>query len=361
MVNNLKTIISKFWPFALLILLLPAYWFYEYGRKQFTVKNGDFVSELDEFLTQLSKRWQLGDIEGAWKQGNLTCADIPGNVEFIDSEFLKCNAHYLKCFFRQQEKSGKASIETKRFKFHADLTSMARLSGGDLKISFSEEKTKQQFSVRLEHNCHDTYLPQAVYSVGPEPRSELVWDNFGRDIFVDKNYVSYWDVWYFTDRPIPKTKKFYQPVMDFTPEQMHKYCQSLGKKLLDARVLDAASFYPTQFKQGYMFKSFYPWGKSRHIIKDEEINEKTCARFFTKECLQKYGQAAWFKTRTPGWTGVYYVLGGYMEYLENVMEEDRNVMVSNLNLDRASKWHRLGLRSKWQEKDRVAFRCMRIK
>ncbi len=343
-----------------------------------------FDSEFSEFMTRLSKRWKYGDFEQLWGSSDFQCTDIPSEVQFKNPDFLRCNGTYLKCIFKNQIKSINPFISTQHLKFYPDLGSFKIIPGGDLTINFKEGTTQTKFSVRLEHNCHDTYLPNGKYSAGLDPQSAMVWDNINRDIFIDKNYVTYRDLKYFQNRDVPQGKKLWEPATNLSLREMKNYCAQLGKKLLQSHIFDAASFYPSKMEKGYLFKSFYPWSKDKYKIAKEEITEKFCSKIYTKDCTDKYRGLSLETVQTPGWVGGYYMLGGYAEVFENKFLPAANLKISHHLLSKTNPWHRLGLRGSWSGKDfnekdisyfestsqkelpgnigkGVAFRCMRLK
>ncbi len=187
--------ISKFLALSALILVLPGliYYFYKGFHLENEPQKVSFEIDFSEFLTQLNERWQLGDIEEDWIKNKISCSDIP-NLENKKTEFLACNAAYMKCWLSGKISDFDGIIRTSNHKFKANINSLKTIGHGDLKIDFVETNTRKEFSVRLERNCNQTYLPQKIYSSGPESDSSNIWDNYGRHIFIDKYYVTNWDI-----------------------------------------------------------------------------------------------------------------------------------------------------------------------
>lgn len=367
---------------ALVILFLSIGLFYFFG---FTSKLDNrksskqtFFKELPAFLSLLHERWEYGDIENLWGTVLFECSDIPNLREFRGSYSLRCNDAYIKCFLEDRIKTVSGTLKTKNHQFSMLKGGFDKsFIRGDLKIDFFDKVTGKEFSVRLEHRCHDAYLPEKIYSGGPEYKSLEVWDNYNRKIFIDKKYVTNGDIskW----NALKKSGNNWEPSLSLSLIERKEYCYSLGKKLLQSHMFDASVFYPSTFRAGFLFKPKYPWSKSGTFLKETKVNLENCLKMYTTDCGEK-GK----KSRGISWNGIYHSLGDEMESFENIFVENANLKVSHKNLSRSSAWHRNGLRAYWSGKKTetedfnfkehylnkiseklegrgVAFRCMAIK
>jgi hypothetical protein len=348
MINLSRNIISNIFLFAVVFILLPVSWyFFLGGKEQFTkTPKVSLYEELPDFLSQLNRRWRYGDIEGHWGSDRFQCSDIPILPDNIHLDFLRCNPAYLKCVFSGQIKSIDSNIKTKSFKFNADLNSFLIVERGDLKIDFIEKNTKKAFSVKLENYCHNSFLPQKVYSAGLDNYSEDLWDNYNRQLFVDKNYVTNWDIekWK-TGKFEVSTKYLVKPSLDLSLQKRKEYCHSVGKTLLQSHIFDAVSFYPSKIENDFLFKSKYPWSKSNRFDV-EKIEKENCKKLYSSECRKTLSIKS-YSNLSVGWSGIYNILSQEMESFENIFHKKANLKVSNASLKRNSDWHANGLRANW--------------
>jgi hypothetical protein len=387
MINISRNSISKFLAFVVVILVLPGviYYFYTKSDQAYESQKLSFDQGFSEFLTQLNKRWRYGDIEGHWGTNNFECADIPRSLEGMNPEVLKCNPVYINCWLTGGIPKLDPIIKTKNHVFHADTKNLSIINHGDLKIDFVEKTTNTEFSVRLERNCHQAFLPEKVYSSGPDASSLDVWDNYGRKIFVDKFYVSNFDVKFWKTKEFSINSNDLKPALNLTKAEQQEYCQYRGKKLLQNHIFEASTFFPSVYKKGYLFKSKIPWAKIPKVNELITFTKKNCVKNFTKECLvdQKLNS---FSNLSTSWIGIYHSLGSELESFDNIFHKAANLKVSSKYTSISSLWNMNSKRATWsgQSYDRdsfnftefysgdvedimfeqlkgVAFRCMSIK
>ena len=344
-----------------------------------------FDQSFSEFLTQLNKRWRYGDIEAYWGTNNFQCADIPNTLIGMNPEILKCNPVYINCWLSGGIPKLDSVIKTKNHEFHADTKNLAIINHGDLKIDFIEKNTKTEFSVRLERNCHEAFLPEKVYSSGPDANSLDVWDNYGRKIFVDKFYVSNFDVKFWKTKNFSINSNDLKPALNLTRPEQQKYCHSRGKKLLQNHIFEASTFFPSVYKKGYLFKSKIPWAKSPKPNELTIFSKKNCVKSFTKECLADQELNSYSNLSTS-WIGIYHSLGSELESFDNIFNHKANLKVSSKYTSVSSLWNMNSRRATWsgytfdrdtfkftefysgqvedigfEQLKGVAFRCMSIK
>lgn len=309
-----KNIISKFTGLAVVIILLPVifYFVFEKNKKVEVDSHNSFYKELPEFMALLNRRWIHGDIENLWGTKSFLCSDIPKRLDTSNPSFLRCNYTYLKCVFTQGLDSVGATIKTKHHEFRAKPNSFVVTKKDNLKIDFIELKTNKEFSIKLENHCHNTYLPEKIYSTGRDPYSENIWDNYNQNIFLDKYYAG--------ESDLSRGK-----ILNYTIEQQKEYCLKQGKTLMQSHIFNASSFFPSKYEEGFLFKSKYPWSKSGRLSLKKE---------------KPYAN-------TISWIGINHVLGDELEVFENLFDSKANLKVSNRLLRKNSYWHQLGLRANW--------------
>jgi hypothetical protein len=229
----------------------------------------------------------------------------------------------------------------------------------------------------LTDTCRDTYLPERIYGYGPAGKNKrdegFVWDNFGRNIFIDKFYVTNQQVneWLYLTNQIAKMKldrsEWAKPaLLDF--ENQVKYCSFWGKRVLEAKLFDAATMTPGDLKNptpDKVWRPDTPW--QRDLSKsylgmaranpDYQLSPLDCQLAQVKGCPLNH-----FATDSATWMGIYYGLGFYPEAFRNTVEPEKNLKMSSRFFEADSHWHQLGLRSHWIGKQEekalpVAFRC----
>jgi hypothetical protein len=349
MINISKISISKFLAFVVVFLVLPGavYYFYANSEQAYKSRKMSFDQSFSEFLTQLNKRWRYGDIEAYWGSDNFQCSDIPRAVEGMTPEVLKCNPAYLKCWLSGGLKKVNPIIKTKNHEFKADLKSFKLITRGDLKIDFLETSTNKEFSVRLERNCHQAYLPEKVYSSGPDGNSPDVWDNYGRQIFIDQYYVSNFDIKLWKTKVVKINSEDLKPALNLTKPEQKKYCNSRGKKLLQNHVFEASTFFPSIMKKNYLFKSKVPWAKVPNKDELRNFNKSNCIKNFTQECLDNM-KLLNYSNLSASWNGVYHSLGSEIESFENIFHKSANLKVSSQFTSVDSLWNMNSRRGSWK-------------
>lgn len=226
--------------------------------------------------------------------------------------------------------------------------------------------------VILTDSCRDTYLPQRVYGYGRANEEGFIWDNFDREIFIDKFYVSNQQVneWRLltnqTDKIVADRNLWPKPALLTLPEQK-QYCAFWGKRLMEAPLFDAATMTPRDFKNPLpdrVERPQTPWqrdlsktflGMSR-INPDYQLTPLDCQLAQVQGCEERH-----FFTDSVTWMGMNYALGFYPESLFNPLKGEKNLKASSRFHAPASDVHELGFYSNWDgnqtERLPVAFRC----
>ncbi len=351
--------------------------------------------------TKLQRIWIEGDLENIW---NKNCEESLGKKKNISEYYTRCNPSFLQCYFGNM-KFIKVEYNGDEFQISPERINNKVYTYDKLEKSIQvnlrhKSNSDQSLNVILQDACHETYLPQRVYthtSFENDQVSYWKWDNFNRHIFVDKFLVTNRDVldWLdfdeqnnfteFEKKNLSKSKKA-APVTTLTVDKMKKYCEFFGKKILSSYVFDAATFHPGDYDNtspsGFI-TSYFPWTdrfKESFLYKskndDYQLTKKDCDLIFTKECTFKY-MMEFYSRKSSSWIGIFQVMGGYPQYLEPGVYKYENLFLSSKYFDNSSLWHRLGRRSYWsgngfQDKDflkdimpanieemGVGFRCMR--
>lgn len=313
----------------------------------------EFLLEGTKRLTQL---WREGDVQGAWKTGQLKCPKSLGEPFVVGDDYLKCNPRYILC-----------AMENKSFKIELDgeerevvlaqndyrLVTMANTtlrswSRPLYKFELKLTRGKKTLPVLLEQDCHEVFLPERIYKY-----KNFLWDNYKANIFVDKFLVSFADVadWlkFGGEEKIelPKTEEGLSHFAHgLTIDQMKAYCAFKGKQLMTSVVFDAASMYPADLsnpEEEDVLNTPYPWTRKKAITQDEAL----CTKIYSEECLSRKAFST-FGTEAATWSGMFLSLGGPLEAMENPVDSYLNLKASSFYFPFSSPWHQLGLRAHWE-------------
>jgi hypothetical protein len=350
--------------------------------------------------TQVLKLWKDGD--SFIKTSGPNCPDEIAFEKNIGRNYYQCQPHFWQCYW-QGGVTAKPGLEIDVFgqTYHVkarpafpallDYSTEHRFyeiydrkhSGlpfhqGYLVELEVEEIPGLSTSVILTDTCRDTYLPQRIYAYGKiQPKSKdegFIWDNFDRNIFIDKFYVSNQRVneWRLlnkqSDKLIIDRKKWPEPALLSLNEQK-AYCSSLGKRVLEASLFDAATMSPIDSKNTKperLNRPQTPWQRDlsktflgmARINADYQLTPLDCQLAQVQGCTQKF-----YTTDSSTWMGMNFALGFYPESLINFIEPEKNLKLSSRFQTADSEWHELGYRTKWNgEQDQpmnrpVAFRC----
>ncbi|MEK6624485.1 MAG: hypothetical protein AABY86_05935 [Bdellovibrionota bacterium] len=339
-------------------------------------------------VEQMEALWFKGDQERLWQSGELACSEWLGESANTSDIFLRCNPNFLQCYFG---KGRSIKIETGTSHFNVVLLEdymtnagqprvykVSNRSSSDNPFSFHagisiklqiKELPNYSQEVFLEDSCHEAFLPQRKYAYGvPSKRgNDFLWDSIGRLIVFDRYLVTERDVREWADFVrLPKelderirhsARAPALPFVKLLPQEMQAFCQYKGKTLMSALVFDAASFFPLRLNDPlpeFVSRGPYPWGhreKDSFVYKiiqgdKSQINQENCQMIYAQECRT---QVAWksFSRDSSSFSGLFQILGGVMEYLDNPLEPELNLKVSSVYFPFSSAWHRLGVRGHW--------------
>lgn len=317
MKNVAPSSIAKFIPIVLLILVLPLIYNHLSQDKDGVTrsKKRDIYNEVSELVTTVKGIWEEGLIQGLSREQILNCSDIPAGYEDLPLTFFKCNPGYLNCYLSQNKVH-------KNFNYLG--LSKSSVQVGRVNVLFELKNLDQQVTIQIEPYCHEAYLPQKIYAAGHGQNKDYIWDNNGRDYFIDKFYVNRYQKKFWETGQTKIELGDDRPVLNLTLSQMKQVCGLMGKSLLESRLFDAATFYPSNIEDhGYLFKSHFPWSKKTNDLTRDRLSENV------------------------SWIGLYYGIGENPEVFINTFEERANLKVSAGNEELEDPWHRLGLRGYW--------------
>ncbi|MCP4912527.1 MAG: hypothetical protein GY909_05365 [Oligoflexia bacterium] len=325
------------------------------------VQAGAGVVSFEKVLDQISRTW----MSGASQLEQATVKKC--TKEEIPNTFYQCNPDFLKCALQDKVLHGyriNLSKHGKEFKIY----SKSEESDGNwpdyaLLVELKNiEDPKLSREILLTDECRSLYLPRRVYHYG-KLTQKWNWDNFDRHIFVDKHVVTNRDIREWVDQTEVKNIKFNEselhlPSLYLTSEQMENFCRYRGKKVLKAEVFDAISILPFDnavVDRAQEFNSIVPWSRKEQSVSKawQKIKKDPCKKAVSSECKLEEKELAHF--RNPSWTGHYMVMGGYLEYMVNMIHPRRNLKVSSMYFERLSPWFRLGERAFW-DGDGFSFR-----
>ncbi|MBI2519379.1 MAG: hypothetical protein HYV97_03135 [Bdellovibrio sp.] len=346
-------------------------------------------------VEQVENLWFRGDQDGAWERGELACAEWLGDTANTSNIFLRCNPGLLQCYFG---KGTPIKIETGSEHFNVMLLADYKTNEGKSRLyqvsnrSISDNPFSFQAGIRiklqitelpqysqevfLEDSCHEAFLPQRKYAYGPPSKrgKDFLWDSVGRLIVFDRYLVTERDVREWADFvKLPKelderirrsARAPSLPSVELLPTDMEAFCQYKGKTLMSALVFDAASFFPLRLNDPlpeFISRGPYPWGHREKdsfvykIIQGDkgQINAANCQMLYAQECQT---QVTWksFSRDSSSFAGLFQILGGVMEYLDNPLEPELNLKVSSVYFPFSSAWHRLGVRAHWDGEGHTA-------
>ncbi len=354
-----------------------------------------FSQVIQASLPQINKIWEDGD--ALLLNHDLKCPEeiLPSNK--VGSSYYKCQPHFWQCYWQGGVlKNPKIKVELYGRTFHVNAVSVfnpiesyskrnrfyeiQKILTRGLKLKYGvkielrvEELPEFSQPLLLTDVCRDVFLPERVYAYGKQDKKEnFIWDNVGRKIFIDKFYVSHQQVneWRWLigqkDKIILSRDEWYRPALLNHKEQI-SYCAFWGKRVLEAKLLDAASMTPVNREEAFstrVLRPQTPWQRdlSKTFLGMAKINPDFQLTPLDCQLAQVYGcEESFFGTDSVTWMGLNYTLGFYPEALINPISPELNLKISSNKLPANSDWHELGLRSNWEGEQTsqlpVAFRC----
>jgi hypothetical protein len=346
-----KLIIAKF------LILVPAtsllIWvLVQTGIISSTTKDIVDVKYQDQMVRDamhLQSVWLKGDLELISKVSKAECVDLIKLQDRVTEEFFHCNSLFLECYLLSAH-GQKLTFKSSK----VNPLTWSKTGDPQVKIRLGHS----YFQLALFNTCHNSILPEGFYSAGPKNEKRFLWDNFNREVFIDKYYVSNLDVWHWlyrhgrltSESDLSLRSTWGMPNTSLKQNEREEYCQSLGKKVLRSHYFDAATGFVSSKKVSELVDKFpYPWTKHRKTflnLPDQKLTSADCFNAFVKGC-EKYRLIKDNEALSTTWIGIHFALGRMMEYLPNPFLPHANLKVSSQYLEKESFWHELGLRAKW--------------
>ncbi len=356
-----------------------------------------FTQVIEASQKKILKLWEEGD--RYFPKEGTRCEEEILHDNTVGRSYYQCNPHFWQCYWQGGVKEA-PSLEVELFgqTFHVvaraafapipalsqnpryyDLfkrkESGLRLNYGYMVELIVKEIPGLSQPMLLADTCRDTYLPERIYGYGKvkdEKDEGFIWDNFGRNLFIDKFYVTNRQVneWRILRGEPSKIEinrsQWPKPALLSLKDQIN-YCNFYGKRLLEAKLFDAASMSPADLKEtkpSRVLRPGTPWQRDHsrsflgmaRINPDYQLAPLDCQLAQVHGCHERY-----FSTDSATWMGLHYSLGFYPESLRNFIEPTKNLKMSSRFFLPASEWHELGVLSNWngvqEKKLPVAFRC----
>ncbi len=356
-----------------------------------------FSQVIEAGMPSILRLWEEGD--RYFPKGALSCDDEIIHHKNVGGSYYQCNPHFWQCFW-QGGFSKYPSIEIEFFgkKYHISAkASFDPILAYSAQPRFYQLYKKNNFSLNLDYGyvvelqvkelpgksqvliltdtCRDTYLPQRSYGyskVADKRDNGFIWDNFDRNIFIDKFYVTNrqvneWKILTGRSDSIEKDRTRWPHPALINLKDQRDYCAYYGKRLLEAKLFDAGTMTPADLKETLpmrVYRPETPWQRDlsktflgiARINPDYQLTPLDCQLAEVQGCNEKY-----FSTDSATWMGIHFGLGFYPESLENFIEPKKNLKMSSRLFHPGSEWHELGVLSSWKEGPPynlpVAFRC----
>jgi hypothetical protein len=344
---------------------------------------------------QLLKLWEEGD--RAISKDGIKCDSEISFDKRVGRSYFQCQPHFWQCYWSggvKKEPSLKIDLFGQTFHLRAKssfkpIASYSQdprfyeiLRGPYQGLNFHygvlvemtlDEVPDMTWPMVLTDTCRDTYLPERIYGYGKiEKNQNFEWDNFDRDLFIDKFYVSNqqvndWRILTNESSKVMADRKLWPAPALLNLKEQNAYCSFWGKRPMEAKLFDAATMTPTDLKDSMpdkVARPQTPWqrdiGKSflgmARINPDYQLTPLDCQLAQVKGCTSRL-----FTTDSVTWMGMNYALGFYPESLVNTIEPSQNLKISSKFHSPDSHVHELGLYGRWgglqQAEVPVAFRC----
>lgn len=344
---------------------------------------------------KLLKLWEEGD--RSIKKEGLKCESEISFEKRVGRSYYQCQPHFWQCYwsggvkadpaikidlfgqtFHMRAKNSFSSIPA----YSSDSRFYEILKGPYQGLNFHygvlvemtlDEVPGMSWPMILTDTCRDAYLPERIYGYGKiEKENNFEWDNFNREIFIDKFYVSNqqaneWRILSGEPTKVVSDRKLWPEPALLSAKEQKAYCSFWGKRPMEATLFDAATMTPTDLKEPMperVARPQTPWqrdiGKSflgmARINPDYQLTPLDCQLAQVKGCTDKL-----FTTDSVTWMGMNYALGFYPETLVNTIEPSRNLKISSKFHPPDSRVHELGQLGRWSGVQSpevpVAFRC----
>ncbi len=356
-----------------------------------------FTQVIEAAIPKILKLWEEGDL--FFPKGRLKCDSEILHEKMTGRSYYQCNPHFWQCFWEGGVKE-RPSLELDLFgqTFHvisrpafAPLLPISEKSrfiqliqrkspdiglnyGYQIEVEVKEIPGKVQ-SMILTDTCRDTYLPQRIYGYSkPKDKRDkgFLWDNFDRNLFIDRFYVTNrqvneWRLLLGEAKLLEQDRRNWPKPALLSLKDQNAYCEFFGKRLLEAKLFDAAAMSPSDLKNttpDTVYRPDTPWQRDlsktflgvARINPDYQLTPLDCQLAEVQGCSERY-----FTTDSATWMGMNYALGFFPESLDNNINPSQNLKKSSRFFAPGSPWHELGVLSSWEGTQistlPVAFRC----
>ena len=272
------------------------------------------------------------------------CPDYFNPRIAYEQVYLQCNPNLLKCRLKDLE----------HLSFHS-VTGTPESARFGLVLTYKKNDLDEKFI--FYDKCREIPLPQDLYTFG----EDIQWDNHGKKILFDRILVTRGDILHWTSATNPERAallreinaprdRLHFPALGLLLEEMRAFCRFQGKILMRAHIWDGAA--TLQDEGNFPLRHPYPWvrGKATSFLQqDFPLTPGDCAKAYIQEChtLVPLDETLY---GIPSWSGMFQMLGGFMEALDNPFRPRRNLVLSSHLLPRHSPWHQLGQRGFWDGK-----------
>lgn len=348
-----------------------------------------FTQVIEASIPGVLELWERGD--RFIPKAGLKCDQEVIHSKKVGNAYYQCNPNFWQCFWAGGVKenpslvvefSGQTyNVEAiphfdSRFYglFHRKFQGPEIKYGYLVELSVAEIPSLSQ-TVLLTDTCRDTYLPERIYGYGKAQNKldeGFIWDNFGRGIFIDKFYVSNrqvneWKILNGKLDQIEKDRSKWPSPAFLNRKDQKEYCKFYGKKLLDAKLFDAATMTPSDLKNPFpsrIYRPETPWQRdlsrtflgTARLNPDYQLTPLDCELAEVQGCQEKF-----YSLDSATWMGFHYGIGFNAESFENTIEPKKILKKSSKYFPPASPWHELANRTDWDgeldSQNPVAFRC----
>lgn len=379
--------------------------FFLFFRSQTPPKKIQYESSPSEKLFTQVIRAGMPEVLRLWEEGGSFLPkngpQCPEEIKFsprVGGDYFRCQPHLWQCYWSGGLRENSRSLEIEYFGRTYHLRALASfpaipeysekpryyelisqtgklgLRGGmKVELEIAEFPGETQM-VYLPDTCRDTFLPERIYGYGPRQKDDgFIWDNFDRKIFIDKHYVSNqrvneWKILNGKRKEIVTDRELWPWPAELSLEEQRSYCDFYGKRLLEAKLFDAATMQPVDLQNPrpeVIVRSQTPWQRdlsktflgTARINDDFQLTPLNCQLAQVGGCPERI-----FTTDSISWMGIHYGIGFFPESFENFVEPNKNLKLSSRFYPPGAKWHELGLRDNWtgktgEQKYPIAFRC----
>ncbi len=341
MIKFSRNIITKILLIACAGIFFIGFFLYKNAPSR-TKSNNSYLEK--ELKARVNAIWVGGKRELNLQNEDKICPSIEGRYSDYPLSFFECNPHFFKCWI-QNNLSASSKIKISGRNFYPDPKQYTIYPNGEIEFFIRNEE--RNFHFYLKRNCHQVEIPNKVFSAGRDPDSKNLWDTYLQKLEVDKYYVSVYESKLLAGDDFIVTPNDIMPFLSFDKEQMENICFFKGGALLANRVLEAISYFPTQLRKGFMFKSLVPWDKSLSLQQSKENDY--CGYFFSSNCKKKNYSA--YSHYSPSWLSVFHLLGSEVEYIDDQLTGEGNLKLSSHYFPAHHLVQQNGFRKKWNEKN----------